>query len=45
MNIAYYDAEQVERLLDYPKRVPKHHSSIIQRLRWHFGGRAPLHTS
>lgn len=35
----------IERLLDYPKRAPKRHSSIIQRLRWHFGGRAPLHTS
>ncbi|HET8701055.1 MAG TPA: hypothetical protein VFL97_05250 [Nitrococcus sp.] len=35
----------LERLLSYPPRAPRRHSSIIQRLRWHFGARAPSHDS
>jgi hypothetical protein len=31
-----------ERLFGFPARAPHKHSSIIQRLRWHFGKRAPL---
>jgi len=31
-----------ERLFGYPARARHKHSSIIQRLRWHFGARAPV---
>jgi hypothetical protein len=31
-----------ERLFGHPPRAPHRHSSIIQRLRWHFGARAPI---
>jgi hypothetical protein len=34
-----------ERLLSSPPRAPKRHSSIIQRLRWHFGARAAVDRS
>jgi hypothetical protein len=31
-----------ERLFGFPARPPHKHSSIMQRLRWHFGARAPI---
>ena len=35
-------ASLAERLFSYPGRAPKRHSSIAQRLRWHFGPKADL---
>jgi hypothetical protein len=45
VNIAGVDrrfACLTEELFTYPRRAPKRHSSVIQRLKWHFGEKAPL---